>query len=233
MAEKVIGILGGMGPEATVDIFQRIVKSTPARKDQEHLRILIDNNPKVPDRQEAILKGGPSSAPEMIAMAKGLERQGADILIIACNSAHYYLPDVRSNVRIPVLSIIEEALAAARRQVLGLRAVGILMSAGLAQVGIYQEACRKAGIEPLVPDGPDMDEVMRIIYKVKEGDYGDNELTALREIMASLRHRGAQAMVLGCTELPVLCKDRSFDVPVIDGNQVLAEAAIREARKAG
>jgi len=232
MAEKVIGILGGMGPEATVDIFQRIVKSTPASNDQEHLRILIDNNPKVPDRQEAILKGGPSSGPEMIEMARGLERQGADLLIIACNSAHYYISDLRASVRVPVLSIIDEALTDARRQVPGIRAMGILMSAGLAQVGLYQEACRNAGIEPLVPEGPEMDEVMRIIYKVKEGNYGDKDLAALREIMALLIRRGAQAMVLGCTELPVLCKGHSFDVPVIDGNQVLAEAAIREAKKA-
>lgn len=231
MAEKVIGILGGMGPEAAVDIFYRIVKSTPARKDQEHLRILIDNNPKVPDRQEAILKGGPSSAPEIIKMARGLEQQGAELLLIACNTAHYYLSEVRASVQVPVLSIIEEALAAVCRQVPGIRAVGILMSAGLAQVGIYQEAFRKTGIEPLVPEGADMEEVMRIIYRVKEGSYGDEDLRALRAVMASLIHRGAQAMVLGCTELPVLCKGHTFDVPVIDGNQELAEAAIREAKK--
>ncbi|MBW2149158.1 MAG: amino acid racemase [Deltaproteobacteria bacterium] len=232
MAEKVIGILGGMGPEAAVDIFHRIVKSTPARKDQEHLRILIDNNPKVPDRQEAILKGGPSSAPEMIKMARGLERQGAELLIIACNTAHYYLSEVRASVQVPVLSIIEETLDAVRRQVPGIRAVGILMSAGLARVGIYQEAFRNADIEPLVPQGPDLEEVQRIIYRVKEGSHGDGELTALRAVMASLMRRGAQAMALGCTELPVLCKGHTFDVPVIDGNQVLAEAAVREAGKA-
>ena len=106
--EKIIGILGGMGPEATIDLFQKIVKLTPAQQDQEHLRIIIDNNPKIPDRTKAILHGGENPLPELIKTAQNLERAGADFIIIACNTAHYYLPEIQKTVNITIFSIMQE-----------------------------------------------------------------------------------------------------------------------------
>ena len=98
MKEKVIGVLGGMGPEATIDLFQKIVKLTPAKKDQEHIRIIIDNNPKIPDRTKAILYNGENPLPELVKTAQNLERAGADFIIIACNTAHYYFHKIQKEL---------------------------------------------------------------------------------------------------------------------------------------
>ena len=107
--EKVIGILGGLGPEATVFIFQKILQHTPASKDQEHLRILIDNNPKIPERLPAILGSGPDPVPMMVSSGQALTRAGAEFIIIPCVSAHYFLPELRRKITLPILSMLDEA----------------------------------------------------------------------------------------------------------------------------
>ena len=112
MKDKTVGILGGMGPEATIDLFARIVKHTHAKKDDDHLRIIIDNNPKMPSRQDAILKGGESPVPAMRETARNLERAGADFIIIGANTPHYFYDEIKDAVRIPFLHIIEEAVKA-------------------------------------------------------------------------------------------------------------------------
>jgi len=106
--EKIIGILGGMGPEATIDLYNKIIKLTAANKDQEHLRIIIDNNPKIPDRSMAILKGQTSPLNALQKTALTLEKAGADFIIMLCNTAHYYISSLKSIVNIPVLNMIEE-----------------------------------------------------------------------------------------------------------------------------
>ncbi|GAH53208.1 unnamed protein product, partial [marine sediment metagenome] len=108
MPEKIIGILGGMGPEATVDLFHKIIKFTPAKKDQDHFRIIIDNNPKIPDRTAAILGKGEDPLPALQETARNLEKAGVDFIIIPCNTAHYFLPQIQKSVNIPVLNMIEE-----------------------------------------------------------------------------------------------------------------------------
>ena len=121
MAEKIIGILGGMGPEATIDLFTKIVKSTKAKKDQDHLRILIDNNPKIPDRTLAIQKKGPSPLPRLIQSAKTLEKAGADFIIIPCVTAHYYVDRLQKRVNIPILHIAEETGSSSEARLKGVR----------------------------------------------------------------------------------------------------------------
>ena len=106
--DKTVGILGGMGPEATVDLMQRVIDATPAIDDVDHIRMLVDNNPKVPSRIKALIDvTGKSPAPCMIDMARGLEKQGADFLVIPCNTAHHYYSDVAAAVDIPVINLIE------------------------------------------------------------------------------------------------------------------------------
>src|SRR5579863_8958181 len=104
MSEKVVGVIGGMGPEATVDFMHRLIAATPARDDADHLHILVDNNPKIPSRIAALIDGtGEDPTPVLRAMARGLEAQGADFLVIPCNTAHHYLPAIAESVRIPLL----------------------------------------------------------------------------------------------------------------------------------
>src|SRR5438132_7490497 len=114
MADKVIGVLGGMGPWATLDLFEKILRLTPAQVDQDHFRLVIDNNPKIPDRSPAILGEGEDPTPGLIATAQNLQQAGADFLVIPCNTAHFFYDRIVTAVSIPVLLIIDEFAAAAR-----------------------------------------------------------------------------------------------------------------------
>ena len=107
-----VGVLGGMGPEATVDFMTRVLAATPARVDQEHIRMLVDHNPGIPDRHAAIAGTGPDIGPELAAMARGLEAAGADFLVMVCNTAHAYTEAIRTAVSIPFVSIVDVVMAA-------------------------------------------------------------------------------------------------------------------------
>ncbi len=138
MSEKTIGILGGMGPEATADLFYRIVKATPVERDQDHPRTIVYSNSKVPDRTPAIVGEGESPLPEMLMAAKSLQGAGADFLIIPCNTAHYFIEDLRNELGIPVLHMIEMTARHAAREYPGARMVGLIATDGTLSSGIYE-----------------------------------------------------------------------------------------------
>lgn len=137
MSEKVIGILGGMGPEATIDLFYKIIKLTPAEKDQDHLRIIIDNNPKIPDRIAAILGKGEDPLPVLQETARNLEKAGADFIIIPCNTAHYFLSSIQESIKIPILNMIEETAKETQKRIPQIQKVGLLASIGVYETKIY------------------------------------------------------------------------------------------------
>src|SRR4051812_24371314 len=126
MSEKVVGVIGGMGPEATVDFMRRLVARTPARDDADHLHVLVDNNPKIPSRIAVLIEGtGEDPTPVLCAMARGLQAQGADFLVMPCNTAHYYLPAIARSVTIPALDMVDlsiQKLAAAEPLRIGMLA---------------------------------------------------------------------------------------------------------------
>ncbi|GAH56604.1 unnamed protein product, partial [marine sediment metagenome] len=143
MPEKIIGILGGMGPEATIDLFYKIIKFTPAEKDQDHFRIIIDNNPKIPDRTAAILGKGEDPLPALQETARNLEKAGVDFIIIPCNTAHYFLPQIQKSVNIPVLNMIEETAKETRKRIFPIQKVGLLASMGIYKTEIYHQHFKK------------------------------------------------------------------------------------------
>jgi len=225
MKEGIIGILGGMGPEATAELFYRIIKVTPAKKDQDHLRIIIDNNPKIPDRTEAILYGGPNPLPMMIETARNLERAGASFIIIPCNTSHYYIEDLQKEVGIPIVNMIE--VTASRLKSMNFRRVGLLATAGTIKTGLYQKALEKEGIKVIVPSDDDQKRVMSAIYDhIKASD-----LRAGREIVLEMANllieQGAEAIICGCTEISLVLEEGDVRVPVVDPLQILAEEAVR------
>ena len=110
--EKVIGILGGMGPEATLDCFGKIIKNTPAKTDREHIRVVIDSNPGIPDRIAAILGDGESPVPALVAGCRGLEKAGADFIIIPCVTVHFFLSEIQAQAHLPILSIFDSVAEA-------------------------------------------------------------------------------------------------------------------------
>ena len=150
MKEKTAGILGGMGPEATVDLMRRIIAHTDARDDADHVRCIVDNNPKVPSRIKALLEGGGvSPGPCLADMARRLEAWGADFLCMACNTAHNYYGEVRAAVGIPVLNMVELTARAASELAPG-GAAGILASPAVRLTGLYEGPCAALGLTPRV-----------------------------------------------------------------------------------
>ena len=146
--EKIVGILGGMGPEATVDLMQRIIRLTPALDDADHIRCIVDNNPKVPSRIKAIIEGdGEDPGPCMADMGRRLESWGADFLVIACNTAHYYYDAVQQAVTIPVINLIDLVAGHVSGNYPKLRRIGMLASPAVAMTGLYTRRFSRLGIE--------------------------------------------------------------------------------------
>jgi len=230
MPEKIIGILGGMGPEATIDLFYKIIKFTPAEKDQDHLRIIIDNNPKIPDRTAAILGKGKDPLPTLRETAQNLEKAGADFIIIPCNTAHYFLPLIQESVKIPILNMIEETAKETRGKISPIQKVGLLASIGIYKTGIYHQHFKKFNIEVISPEEKDKEEIMKVIYAVKAGDLSEEVKKSIILIAQKLIDKGAEAIIAGCTEIPLILKEGDAPVPIIDPTQVLAKAAIQKAR---
>ncbi len=230
MAEKVIGVVGGLGPWATLDLFEKILRLTPAQRDQDHLRVIIDSNAKIPDRSPAILGRGEDPTPALVATAVNLERAGAEVLVIPCNTAHAFFDAVAAAVAVPVLHIMAEVAAAARREWPRLRRVGVLATRATIVARLYHDAFTPLGVEVLVPDTGGQDVVNRAIYGVKAGAMSPDVTTELVRVARTLIATGAEAIVLGCTELPFVLRRDDVSVPLLDSNLILAQAAVRAAR---
>ena len=227
MSEQRLGILGGMGPQATQDFYQRILDRTDASCDQEHLPTLIWSDTSMPDRTAAILSNGPDPVPEMASALRNLEACGADCVIMPCNTAHYFLPRLQAMTEIPFLSILTAAAEACKAQFPGMT-VGILATKGTLSTQLYQNALGEAGVPYLIPEAAEQDALMRVIYDgVKAGKGPDAYRADLLTVVEHMMTRGAGVFLLGCTELPLAAEAVGLTVPVVDPTAELAKAAIR------
>jgi aspartate racemase len=225
--EKTVGVIGGMGPEATVDFLRRLVARTPARDDVDHLHVLVDNNPKIPSRIAALIDGtGEDPTPVLCGMAQGLEAQGADFLVMPCNTAHYYLPAIARAVRIPMLDMVQLAIGKLSS---GPRRIGLLASPAVRLVGLYKARMEQAGLDVIFPDAPHEERILRVIKAVKAGKQGAEEQKDYAAVAQHLRQAGAGALLIACTELSVLTLP-DMGCPVVDTLEVLVEATIDAAR---
>ena len=232
MKEKTIGILGGMGPEATVDCYARIIKNTPAKTDQQHLRVIIDSNPKVPDRTAAITGKGPSPVPILVDGCRTLQAAGADFIIIPCVSAHFYLAEIRQQIKLPILSIYAAVADAISGGHPGTQTVGLMGTTGTISGGLFQKRLATANIQTIVPGDIQQTRVMETIYDIKNSapSRSRRQITAdLVAVAQSLISDGAQGIVAGCTEIPLALKQQHLSVPYFDALAILARAAIAEA----
>lgn len=230
--EKIIGILGGMGPEATLDCFAKIIKNTPAKKDQEHLRVIMDSNPKIPDRTGAILGQGESPLPALAASARSLERAGADFVIMPCVSAHLFAADLLQTISLPFLSIFEAVNTGIRRSHPRMDRVGLLGTTGTIQGGLFQERLACIGIETLICCHEKQDQVMTAIYDLKNSTplrTQDALKADLVDAALSLVNLGAQGIIAGCTEIPLALQQKDLPVPYFDVLDLLSREAIQRA----
>ena len=225
--KKSIGILGGMGPLATADLFRKIVTMTKAGCDNDHIRIYIDDNASIPDRTAAILSGGPDPVPVMADSLRKLEACGADCIIMPCNTAHYFLPRLQAMTEVPFLSMLAATAKACAETFPG-KTAAILATKGTLATGLYERALEAEGVSYLIPDAGEQDALMEVIYDGVKADADPASYRAPMEtVLEGLTDRGADYFILGCTELPVAAQLLQLTQPMVDPTSELARAAIR------
>lgn len=224
--KKTIGILGGMGPLATADLYRKIVLLTKANCDNYHIRVYIDSNSHIQDRTAAILRGGESPVEEMTSALRNLEKCGADCIIMPCNTAHYFLPQLQEKTEVPFISMLNATACTCASLYPGKKAA-ILATKGTLATGLYEDALKKVNVPYLVPDAREQDELMYLIYDVVKASRPlppeENRWAALLD---SLRNKGADYFILGCTELPIIADTLRAQGPFVDPTAELAKAAI-------
>jgi aspartate racemase len=227
---KVIGVLGGMGPAATADFYRKLIRATPAKSDQDHLQVLIFSNPQVPDRTAAIRGEGPDPLPALVAGAELLVRGGAELIAIPCVTAHYFYDALQRATAVPILHLVGETVTAVLARHPRVRRVGLLATTGTLQARLFDAFFEPRGLELLRPD-PEAQAslVMDAIYRVKAEGAHSVLRERIRGAADHLIRRGAELIVAGCTEVPLLLQDGDLSIPVVDATLVLAEAAVRAA----
>lgn len=231
MADKFVGILGGMGPDATVTMFHNILRATPAVQDQDHLRILIYNHPKLPDRTAAICDDGASPLPELITAARLLEHAGVDLLAIPCVTAHYFYDGIQKALTIPVLHIVKEILQYAAAHHSECQILGLLSTLATMRTGLFQHFSGEFGQTILMPsEDLNQTSIMAAIYKVKAGTLHGEPTRLLQHAANTLIEQGASAIIAGCTEIPLALSPQDISVPLLDPLKILAQAVVREAK---
>lgn len=232
MKNKLLGVLGGVGPMATVYFTDMIIRKTDADCDQDHVPMLVYNHSTIPDRTAYILDHSKENPlPVMVEDAKMLERCGCDYIVIPCNTAHYFYDEISNAVGIPVINIIKETVGHILRINPGTKKIGIMATEGTIATDTYKRECDLHGVGCVIPDPDDRAALMKIIYnQVKAGNPVDT--IRFMSIIQNLKDRGCDFVILGCTELSVINRDINLKRnDVVDSMEVLAEAAILKCGK--
>ncbi|MFE3032971.1 aspartate/glutamate racemase family protein [Streptomyces canus] len=231
---EIIGILGGMGPAATADFYAKLVAITPGSSDQDHLRTVIWSDPTIPDRTKALLDGGPDPTPWLLDGSRVLREAGATVIAIPCNTAHAFVPRIADYIGLPIVHMIGEVARHLSELTPRIHTAGLLATTGTIRAGLYQEWLDRLGIRLVLPDAASQnDEVMTAIQAVKAGVRDDTTAALLARAAHRLTEQGAQAVIAGCTEIPLDLPTDAVDVPLVDPALVLARALVRRATTAG
>ncbi|MFE3032533.1 aspartate/glutamate racemase family protein [Streptomyces canus] len=229
-ATEIIGILGGMGPAATADFYTKLVAATPGTSDQDHLRTVIWSDPTIPDRTDALLGDGPDPTPWLLHGGRVLREAGATVIAIPCNTAHAFVPRIEDHVGLPIIHMIGEVARHLGAISPPIRTVGLLATTGTVRAGLYQEWLDRVGIRLVLPDDVSQSrEVMTGIRAVKAGVRGDSTTALLARAARRLTDQGAQAVIAGCTEIPLGLPPAAVEVPLADPSLVLAQALVNLA----
>ncbi len=224
--KKSIGILGGMGPLATADLFRKIVTMTKAGCDNDHIRIYIDDNSAIPDRTAAILSGGKDPVEEMSDSLRKLIACGADCILMPCNTAHYFLPRLQAQTDVPFISMLEATAKTCAEQFPG-KTAAILATKGTLATGLYEKALSEQQVSYLIPSDAEQDALMRVIYEGVKADADPEDYRSDMElVLTQMAQRGADYFILGCTELPLAAQLLQLPQTTVDPTGELAKAAI-------
>lgn len=224
-----IGILGGMGPAAAIDLQAKILALTPATRDEDHLPVVTWNVPQIPDRVAAIEGRGPSPLPAMAEGVRALEAAGAEAIAIACNTAHHWAGELKAGMRVPLLDIVDAVAQAIESRATRPRSIGLMGTSGTLASGFYGRRLEALGYAWIAPDAAHQAAfVETAIARVKAAD----PAAARERFGVAARHlleRGADLLLLGCTELPLALPGSGFEACSLDANRALAEGVVRFA----
>ena len=222
--KKTIGIIGGMGPLATCDLMEKIIALTNAKTDQDNIHLVVDCNTNIPDRTAAILGQGESPVPQLVRSGIKLQSMGADVLIMPCNTAHYFYDSIVQYFDVPLLHMIKETANYLKKN--NIEKVGLLATNGTVESQVYDSIMEAKSIEVLIPSEEDQSAVMEIIYQGIKAGKKDFNTVKFSKTMDNLLACGAQKLILGCTELPVAIELYHMNYPTVDPTEVLAKAAV-------
>jgi len=231
-----IGIIGGVGPSATVDFMNKIIRKTPAAKDQEHVKMIVEHNPQIPDRTAHLVGDGEDPTLALYSCAKKLERNDADLIAIPCNTAHAFVDLIQKRLAVPIVNMIDEVVAFASKHFPGERGAGLLATTGTIQSRIYHRAFASTGIQLIAPDEATQALVMEAIYGkegIKAGCIEGKPRELLLKAGEYLVEQGAGILILGCTEIPLVFEGlqrvtlQGKEIALLDPTSILAEKCLK------
>ncbi len=226
---KSLGIIGGLGPMATVYLLELITAMTDAETDQQHINSITFNCPTIPDRTAYILDNSkPSPLPDMVEIAKKLDSMGVSVIATPCNTAHYFYNDLAASVSVPIINVLAETTATLKKE--GAKKVGIMATSGTIATRLFQNEFEKAGIEYVLPDEAGQAKVMSVIYDdIKAGN--DPHMGDFYQVAQNLRDNGCDCIVLGCTELSLIKRSHTLGPGFLDTLEVIAKRCIEMCDK--
>lgn len=224
--DRLVGVIGGMGPEASVDFMSRVIAGTPAKTDQDHVRMLVEHNPRVPSRQRATCDEGDDPGPVLASIAARLQAGGADFVVMPCNAAHAWQDDIVAALDIPFISIIEASVSKALHLAPDNGAVGVLTTPGCFAAGLYQKELVDVNRKAVLQTQDELAEAIAWIEHIKAGDKSEPVVAGLCELAERLVSRGAKSLIAACTELPLVLEPSMFTVPLVSSTDALAERTV-------
>ncbi len=228
--DKTVGVLGGLGPEATLDFCKRILSNTPANKDQDHLRCIVDNNPKAPNRNHAIAGKGPSPEPSFVSSAKMLEAAGADFIVMPCNTAHAFESAIINALTIRFVSIIDETCRRFEQDFAHIQKIGLLGADGCLQAQLYQPKLQDLGKRVFTLPDAEQARFMQTIYRIKSHGVEKQSGQNMLRYASMLINDGAELILAACTEIPMVLSADGLPIALIETTEILAQQTVRYAK---
>ena len=235
-----VGLIGGLGPAATVDLYDKIVKATPAANDQEHFKLVVEQNPQTPDRTKCLLEGGEDPTLALYNSARRLQADGCDALIVPCNTAHAFVPFLQRHLTVPFINMQQVTMDEIEAKYGKNAKVGLLATSGTVKTGIYSEKALAMGIAMVAPDQPNQELVMRAIYGPKGAKAGFTDGQCREDLLTAAEYlvqkHGCNVLILGCTELPLILDEGDMEIAgrtvfVIDPTSALARKVVKTAEE--
>jgi len=226
---KLVGVIGGLGPEATIDFMSRVMANTPATIDQDHVQMLVYHDPKIPSRQCAIRGEGESCGPRLAALASRLEQAGVDFIVMPCNLGHFWEREMNSAIDIPLVSIIDVTVAAALRQCRDedtFAPIGLFTTPGCFYADLYQQALQKTKHPVILQTPHELKETMYWVERIKAGDKSESVAKGMKRMADALISRGAKVLIAACTEIPLVLNEDMFHVPFVSSTDELAKHTV-------